>query len=275
MADYWAKIYIEILDDPKMATLPDRIWRRFIELILCAKKLGKGGHLPDTRQLAWMLRMNPDDLEADLMQISPTGIVVQEVGGWFIPKFEKRQGPATDTERKQRSRERQHKQQYYGSVTQETRKSYNNVTNVSRFVTQSTEDRLTEAEAEAEADSPAPAPAPVFVPSAERIFCDVTRMATFPGDALQYINTVEAMRETYGLERTVKAMKHQFEIWKMTKRKDGNGYYSPLNLAWIDRAQAELASSTTPNIDPSEMTSDQYYEYLMSKPNGTSDSIPS
>ena len=48
MADYWLKLYIEILDDPKMAVLPDRLWRRIIELFLIAKKLHMNGHLPET-----------------------------------------------------------------------------------------------------------------------------------------------------------------------------------------------------------------------------------
>jgi hypothetical protein len=133
MADYWLKLYIEILDDPKMATLPDRVWRRVIELFLVAKRLGKEGHLPDTRQIAWMLRMSPDELEHDMKQISTTGIVTQEVGGWFIPKFKSRQEAVPAKERMAEMRERNQKQQYYGNVTSELRN-----------VTQSTEYRLTE-----------------------------------------------------------------------------------------------------------------------------------
>lgn len=143
MADYWLKLYIEILDDPKMATLPDRVWRRAIELFLVAKRLNKDGHLPDTRQIAWMLRMAPDELEHDLRQIAGTGIITQEVGGWFIPKFVARQAAVGDAERKRQERERKQSQQYYGTVTEQ-----------SRIVTQR---QKTEAEAETEADAEAPA----------------------------------------------------------------------------------------------------------------------
>lgn len=136
MADYWAKVYIEIIDDPKMATLPDRLWRRIIELFLLAKKFNNGGHLPDTKQLAWMLRMATDDLDLDMKQISSTKIVVQTETGWFIPNFEKRQAAATNTERVQQFRKRQQKEQYYGNVTQ-----------TKRNVSQSTE---TETETETE-----------------------------------------------------------------------------------------------------------------------------
>lgn len=133
MADYWLKLYIEILDDPKMATLPDRVWRRIIELFLVAKRLGKDGRLPDTRQIAWMLRMSPDELEGDMAQIAQTGIAIREVNGWLIPKFAQRQAAVSDAERKAQERIRKRSQQYY-----------ENVTNRSRNVTQSTEDRLTE-----------------------------------------------------------------------------------------------------------------------------------
>jgi DnaD/phage-associated family protein len=150
MADYWLKLYIEILDDPKMATMPDRAWRRTIELFLVAKKLNKDGHLPDTRQIAWLLRMNPDELEHDMMQIASTGIVVQEVGGWFIPKFADRQAAVQPAERMSQMRDRRQKQQYYTGVTDQLRK-----------VTQRTE-ADTETEAEAEANQP-----PQIDPSAE------------------------------------------------------------------------------------------------------------
>lgn len=141
MADYWMKLYIEILDDPKMATLPDRIWRRVIELFLVAKRLGKDGHLPDTRQIAWVLRINPDDLAMDLAQIAQTGIIVQELGGWFIPKFAQRQAAVPDAERKAQERKRAQSRQYSGDVTSQ-----------SRNVTQSTEDRLTESETETDTE---------------------------------------------------------------------------------------------------------------------------
>ncbi len=139
MADYWMKLYVEILDDPKMATMPDRAWRRTIELFLVAKKLNKDGHLPDTRQIAWLLRISADELEHDLRQITSTGIIVQEVGGWFIPKFSKRQAAVGGNERVAQFRERKQKQQYYGDVTE-----------MKRNVTQSRAE--TEAEAEAEAE---------------------------------------------------------------------------------------------------------------------------
>ena len=37
---YWIKLYHEVLDDPKMARLPDRLYRRCIEVFLLAGKSG-------------------------------------------------------------------------------------------------------------------------------------------------------------------------------------------------------------------------------------------
>lgn len=131
--DYWIKLYIEIIDDPKMATLPDRLWRRVIELFLLAGKYGKGGLLPNAKQLAWMLRMPPDDLELDLVQIASTGIIQQTPeGGWFVIQFETRQAPVPTAERMRKSRERTRHDQYEASPETVTNPLLN-VTQINRL----------------------------------------------------------------------------------------------------------------------------------------------
>lgn len=131
MADYWIKLYHDILDDPKMAVLPDNLWRRIIELFLFAGKLYKDGNLPDTKQIAWCLRRNENDLETELQQIVTTGIIVKSETGWFIPKFKLRQDPMTGAERTKKFRETKQHQQYNGDVTE-----------LKRNVTQITDNRL-------------------------------------------------------------------------------------------------------------------------------------
>jgi hypothetical protein len=138
MADYWIKLYIEILDDSKMAVLPDRLWRRVIELFLMAGRFHQDGNLPDTRQLAWILRMSSDDLEGDLQQIASTGIIEKVVNGWFIPKFAKRQAASTSTERVNQFRKR------------EQQKQYADETDLKRNVTQI--NRLTESDTDTDTD---------------------------------------------------------------------------------------------------------------------------
>ncbi len=148
MTNYWIKLYHEILDDPKMATLPDRLWRRVIELFLMAGRTNKDGWIPDTRQIAWIMRMPTDELELDLQQIASTGIIERVIDGWIVCKFAQRQAPSPARERKRQQRERERKNQYYLAplVTE-------NVTNQSRNVTQIT-DNITYTESEFNSKNP-------------------------------------------------------------------------------------------------------------------------
>lgn len=139
MADYWIKLYLAILDDSKMAVLPDRLWRRTIELFLLAGLYHKDGLLPETNQLAWMLRMSTDDLALDLQQIATTGIIERVVNGWLVVNFAKRQAASTPAERMRQMRSKQHNEQYNGNVTDELRN-----------VTQIQINRLTDTESDTE-----------------------------------------------------------------------------------------------------------------------------
>ena len=109
---YWIKLYTEILDDPKVAMMPDYLWRRMIELFLLAGRLGKGGALPDSKQIAWALRAKESKVEADLEMLSNEGIVRRTNDGWVVVNFEKRQAPSPDTIRKQQQRERSKRDRY-------------------------------------------------------------------------------------------------------------------------------------------------------------------
>lgn len=129
-ASYWIKLYLEVLEDPKMGTLPDSLWRRFIELCLLAGKEGRGGNLPDTQKLAWVLRMDNDKLQADIEQLAQTGMIQAVPGGWFVVNFAKRQEPVTGKERVAQYREKQKRTQYYNNDVTETKR---NVTQINRL----------------------------------------------------------------------------------------------------------------------------------------------
>jgi len=146
MADYWMKLYIEVLDDPKMATLPDRLWRRIIELFLAAKRYNKDGELPETAQIAWILRVSPDDLSLDLRQIESMGIIKRlPDGGWYVVNFLKRQAAVGTNERVKSHRERKQHEQYSDNE---------DVTNLKRNVTQrQSQKQNTESEAETETET--------------------------------------------------------------------------------------------------------------------------
>jgi DNA-binding transcriptional regulator YhcF (GntR family) len=125
---YWAKVYIEILDDAKMGRLSDRLWRRTIELILIAKDTDKDGDLPSLDDMAWRLRTNAELLEAELTDMARVGIVENRDGGWHVSNFAKRQGAMTDADRMARSRKRKKAQEYHESVTDMSQSSHDHVT---------------------------------------------------------------------------------------------------------------------------------------------------
>ena len=110
---HWMKLWIDILDDFRMGTLPDSLWRRTIEIFLLARTGGGDGQLPPVHEAAWRLRLTPDELEADLIAIEKAtavdgrpGIVQRTGSGWFVTNFVKRQERMTDAERQRRKRER-------------------------------------------------------------------------------------------------------------------------------------------------------------------------
>jgi hypothetical protein len=220
VADYWMKLYIEVLDDPKMATLPDRIWRRIIELFLCAKRLGNDGHLPPTEQLAWMLRLSVEELTKDMNQIQPTGIVIPEETGWFIPKFMERQAAVSDRERKSQERVRKQSQQYYGNVTQQSR----SVTQINRVQNTESEQSIVAAQS----------PSSGYIPPSqeERIYCAVTRYATIPsGDIDSVLDRLAKLKVSKGCDdnELVTYLRPFFEEQK-------NRYPGDTRSFWLDWA---------------------------------------
>lgn len=114
-AKYWIKLYHEILHDPKMGRLPDRLWRRAIELFLIAGETGNDGVLPSVEDMAWTLRVSPQELLADLEELAKIGIVT--LADDMLPlvtHFADRQAAVSDAERMKQYRERKRKAQYYG-----------------------------------------------------------------------------------------------------------------------------------------------------------------
>jgi len=118
MAYSWAKVYIEVIDDHKMGTLPDSLWRRVIELILLAKKNDKDGWLPGMIEMSWALRMSAEQLEADLEKLHQVGIVEPKEGNWYLTNFVKRQAFEPVVERVRNFRKRNEKQSCNDSVTE-------------------------------------------------------------------------------------------------------------------------------------------------------------
>jgi hypothetical protein len=124
------KLYHEILHDPKMGRLPDRLWRRAIELFLLAGENGDDGRLPSVEDMTWTLRLHPDEpLIDDLDDLEQVDIVAydDDLQCWVVVHFAERQAPVSSTERVQRFRDREQRKIARGerpvtpTVTQEKR----------------------------------------------------------------------------------------------------------------------------------------------------------
>lgn len=152
-ANYWAKIWIEMLDDRKVASLPDSQYRRFVECILIAKEYNQDGLLPPVDDMAWRLRpLTPDQLNNDLSHLAKNGltelVATDDGERWFLPKFADRQRASTSTERSDLHRKYKDVQRY----------SDDGATILQRNVAQSrsrveAEKKQKRAEAEAEAEN--------------------------------------------------------------------------------------------------------------------------
>ena len=87
----WIKLYVEIVDDPKMGRLSDGHWRIAIELFVLAGENGQDGILPPVEDMAWKLRRSVDELTTALNALSHVGIVDETPQGWNVTHFKDRQ----------------------------------------------------------------------------------------------------------------------------------------------------------------------------------------
>lgn len=124
--NYWMKLWFEILRDPKMGMLPDRLWRRVIELFLLAGQFGNEGSLPDEATIAWHLNKSVATIRNDLKSIAKLGIVTQlNDGTWAVTNFKKRNASVSAAKRVKDFRDRQR----YGNALQEGNAEANDVDN--------------------------------------------------------------------------------------------------------------------------------------------------
>lgn len=125
--NYWMKLWFEILRDPKMGRLPDKLWRRVIELFLIAGEYGKGGELPCIEDIAWILNKTPKVIITDLEKISKTGIVSkQDDDSWIVTNFQKRNEPVSASQRVNDYRARQKENERNKNCNEDVTTRYKN-----------------------------------------------------------------------------------------------------------------------------------------------------
>ena len=154
-SEYWVKLYHEILHDPKMGRLSDRAWRRVVELYLLAGENDGTGNIPDTADLAWTLRADTDELEAELQELTKIDVVRKTETGWFVVHFAARQAPSSSTERSRRYRDKKQREQYRATTPQDAQRECN--ANATNCELESDADADADADAESESDADADA----------------------------------------------------------------------------------------------------------------------
>ncbi len=117
--NYWMKLWFDILRDPKMGMLPDRLWRRVIELFLLAGQNGEDGLLPEVPTIAWQLNKPVSAIVTDLNKIAEVGIVQEiEEGRWIVTNFKKRNEPVDSKKRIKDFRQRERYEKGNEDVTE-------------------------------------------------------------------------------------------------------------------------------------------------------------
>ena len=115
MANYWIKLKHDVLTDPKMGMLNDRVWRLAIELFLLAGVTNKDGQLPSAADISWILRKDYATFLEDLKVLEDVGIIRYENSAPFVINFAKHQAKMPDAERKRKDREAARKEKEAGT----------------------------------------------------------------------------------------------------------------------------------------------------------------
>jgi hypothetical protein len=75
MAYSWMKLHCSLLDNSKTGLLPDHLWRKYIELNLIAKEFDRNGQLPSAEEMAWRLRITPNQCNETLQELEKYALV--------------------------------------------------------------------------------------------------------------------------------------------------------------------------------------------------------
>jgi hypothetical protein len=101
----WFRLYDDLLDDPKVQCLPAPLFRSWVNVLCVASK--NGGRLPQTTQLAFLLRIKESDACLLLASLMQAGLIEKDCDGYFPHNWNARQWKSDDSkERVARLRKR-------------------------------------------------------------------------------------------------------------------------------------------------------------------------
>ena len=238
---FWIKLYIEILDDPKMARLPNYLWRRLVELFLLAGRQGDFGALPPVEETAWSLRLSEDKLLEDLRRLAEIGVVRESTNGaWSVTHFKERQG-SESLERVRRYRQRYRNDQddengnQTGAVEGSPSPSSSDSDSSEGEQRQTPHARIEPAAGTQEPPRLPASPAEALLHPDVRVYSEVTG-GRIPGMA-HYRTVIESIRFLRAREKLDDPglqtwLKPYWLAWSGRKRLDGRPY-DPGNLTWL------------------------------------------
>jgi len=243
MAYDWAKLWIEMLDDRKTASLPDSSWRRFVECILLAMEKNEDGLLPSVQDMAWRLRVTPETMNDDLTRLALGGLVELVADGqWKVTNFTKRQAaiPMADRVASFREREKKKRRAPDSNVTETSQKRDGNEDVTKSYTEEIRIDKRIEERREDRERSRAPQPTPAIPNQSHPAIQAMYQVTTYwPGEIAHPV-IIEKLGDT----PNIKALERAYQLWISRgynpKNFDGIGeWFKELarDIAWMPPAQ--------------------------------------
>jgi len=114
----WLRMYTEVLSDPKVQTLPDSLFKAWINLLIIAKLNNQKGKLPESiHSMAFSLHLTDEKLTKYLKILTDTGLIDNGVmHGWEKRQYESDNDP-TNNARQKRYREQHSNALHNASIT--------------------------------------------------------------------------------------------------------------------------------------------------------------
>ena len=90
MSARWFRVYEDLVDDPKVQRLPDRLFKALINLWCLAS--ANDGVIPDLETIAFKLRIKPQKAHELLVEFRRAGLIDDDEGGSGIVRPHNWQG---------------------------------------------------------------------------------------------------------------------------------------------------------------------------------------
>ena len=179
---FWIKLYMEILDDPKMGNLSDHLFKRAVEMFLLAGDYDKDGFLPPEKDISWRLRTNNELLHADITELIEHGILEIIDNKLNVKNFSKWQAGINVNERMRRYREQKKKDIYYGDVTEDVTTRNTDKSRVDK-------NRIDKSRVEVETSAPTP------YSRLSTTFVNISGIPELSGGVIRYNESIKKMVE--------------------------------------------------------------------------------